>query len=498
MARKLLFFFPVFFLLLTDVSGYYKFDSNLSSAYSSIMRLRFEEANVFLQKEAAENPENELRILYQNYIGFLRCFISEEKSDFENFKRLASENLTKLKEDEAGSSPFHLYAQSEILLQLALVRIKFGDYVIAAGEIRKSFKLIERNSTLFPTFQLNNKISGLLQIIIGSIPDKYQWMVKVAGMEGNFSERKKMLQELYGDLAQTQFSVYRTELLFFIGYMHASLASSGDSMQLIMEMKSSANTSPLLSYAYSNILIKEGKNEEALQVLNDCLTNYDAYPFNFLFYKRGLVRLRKLDLTAGTDFIYYLQNYKGVNNVKAAYQKLAWIDIIRGDTAGYFRNLKLCEQTGSDLFDEDKSALDEARSGVVINTYLLRARLLCDGGFYDKALLELTRRQIQDFPRYHDQLEITYRLGRIMQMTGKEDKAIEYYEKTLKNGLSSPYYFAANSALMLGMIYEENHQYEKAISYFEKCLAIEHADYKKSIDQKARAGIDRVKKKARN
>ena len=54
-------------------------------------------------------------------------------------------------------------------------------------------------------------------------------------------------------------------------------------------------------------------------------------------------------------------------------------------------------------------------------------------------------------------------------MTGNTDKAIDYYEKTLKNGLSSEYYFAANSALMLGLIYEEKMQFGLAKKYFQKC-----------------------------
>ena len=71
---------------------------------------------------------------------------------------------------------------------------------------------------------------------------------------------------------------------------------------------------------------------------------------------------------------------------------------------------------------------------------------------------------------------------------------MEYYEQTLKNGSTSRYYFAANSALLLGMIYEERKDFPKAKSYFEKCLSLDNHEYQNSLDQKAQAGLDRIRR----
>ena len=150
-------------------------------------------------------------------------------------------------------------------------------------------------------------------------------------------------------------------------------------------------------------------------------------------------------------------------------------------------------KNGKAMVEEDQIALFESESRTVINIYLLKSRLFFDGGYYDHSLSEITGKKIENFSYYSDQLEVTYRLGRIMQMTGKKDKAINYFEMTIKNGLSSRYYFAANSALMLGLIYEEEKQKNKAELYFKKCLSIKHEQYKNSIDQKALAGLDRIK-----
>lgn len=494
MIKKFVFISLFIVCISANSYAYYDFDKKLELAYSSILSFHFAEAEQLLQQEKIEKPGNDLRLVYLNYIYFLKAFITEEKSEFENLKINSSIYLNEINRDRSNSSsPFHLYVQSEILIQQALVRIKFNESLISAAEIRKAYKLIRKNEILFPTFVLNKKISGLLNAIVGSIPIRYQWIIKYAGMEGNIIMGLNELQELYDNVETTSFKSYRTEILFYLGNIYSVFSMPMDSVLLLNQMQPLIIKSPLIAFVYSNIMMKLGKNEAALAALNSSILNDSSYPFIYLYYKRGLARLRKLDLSAEQDFEYFLLHYKGLSNIKSAYQKLAWISLIKGDSARYFYNLKLCSEKGISYNEDDKAAQDEAESGVVVNTFLLRARLYFDGGYYNKALSEIAGKKIEYFPWYRDQLEITYRLGRIMQMTGKIDKAIAYFEMTIKNGLSSKYYYAANSALMLGLIYEGEKQKDKAKVFFQKCLSIKHEEYKNSIDQKALAGLERIK-----
>ena len=73
--------------------------------------------------------------------------------------------------------------------------------------------------------------------------------------------------------------------------------------------------------------------------------------------------------------------------------------------------------------------------------------------------------------------------------------AIQYYEQTISNGKNYSYYFAANSALMLGILYEGKGNAAKAEDYFRVCLNFRDHEYQNSIDQKAKAGLNRLGKK---
>ena len=123
---------------------------------------------------------------------------------------------------------------------------------------------------------------------------------------------------------------------------------------------------------------------------------------------------------------------------------------------------------------------------------MLKSRLLFDGGYYDRAKDELDGYKTNES---RNQLEYTYRLGRIYQGWGKTDEAIPYYKETIQRGEKQPYYYAANSSLQLGMIYEKQDDFELARTYYSKVLDMDFDEYQFSISNKAQAGLNRIKGK---
>jgi tetratricopeptide (TPR) repeat protein len=493
--KKIILFLIFIFFFLKQGKCYYEFDANLKEAYKLLLELHFDDSRRLIDEEKIKKPSNNLSLLYENYIDFLKVFISEDPSLFRDLKTNTEERIKKLNRDPKNFiSPYHGYVQAEILLQLALVRIKFNENVTSATEIRRVYRLVQKNQSDFPDFILNKKVSGFLHAIVGSVPPKFQWLIKLAGMNGTISEGLNELSECLAKIQGSEFDAYKTEVAFYIGNIYSVFSMQNDSIDISGFIKPLLKSSPLLVYVYSNIEMKRGNNDEALSELSAVISNQSIYPFYFLNYKRGLCRLRKLDLSSINDFKVYLDKYSGLSCIKAAYQKLAWAYFIQGDTGNYHSQISQCLEKGLQIIDDDKDAYYEARSGEMPNLYLLRSRLLFDGGYYRSALLEIINRQISSFPTLRDKIEITYRLGRIMQKQGNINKALEYYLQTIKNGSSSGFYFAANSALLIGNIMEEKKDYKTANNYYKKCLSLDYEQYKNSIDQKAKAGIERISK----
>jgi len=188
----------------------------------------------------------------------------------------------------------------------------------------------------------------------------------------------------------------------------------------------------------------------------------------------------------------FVNNFRGKFYLKQALQRLSWYYYIHGnmDAANKYRAMILSR--GSTDIDEDKQALKEAKSGKWPNATLLKARLLSDGGLFNEALKQLQNKRAADFALIEERLEYAYRLGRIYDEMGMDDKAIQMYDATVKAGANRTEYFAARAALQMGYIYEKRNDKAKALQCFQTCLDMQGHDYKNSLDQRAKAGIQRV------
>jgi len=253
---------------------------------------------------------------------------------------------------------------------------------------------------------------------------------------------------------------------------------------------------PMLQFAKSVFHLTCSENDSIIQLLENRKYDTQGYEIEYLHYMEGTARLNNLDFDAEKNYLLYVNRYKGKSFINSAWQRLAWCRLLQGDTKGYQTYIAHClENTKINaLSDEDNQATKEATEKEIPNVALLRSRLLFDGGYYTRSLSEIATKPMSNFPKLRDQLEFTYRLARIFDKTNKKDKAEQYYLQTLQNGDLKPFYFAANSALMLGYLKEEARDTTAALIYFKKCLAMRNHEYQNSIDQKAKAGINRMEK----
>jgi len=336
----------------------------------------------------------------------------------------------------------------------------------------------------------------------GIVPDNYKWITRLMGVEGSLEKGLHELQEVAEyDGQDKTVKVFRSEAVFFMSIIIANLQKhKGEALHTIAIFNAEpANEillrSPLIIYARATILMKNGRNDEALQILQERKTNDQTYPFFYLDYLEGLARLNCLDLSADEYFKRYIHYFSGLNYIKAAYQKMAWIAALNGDTAKYFETIHFVEKKGTTMVDEDKQAKSEVDSWTFPSIVLLRARLLFDGGYYDRALSEMLDNPVKNYVKSRKDLtEYTYRLARINHETGNIPKALDYYQQTISRGRNEIFYYAAASAYQMGLIYENIGNYNKADSCYRKCLSLKTLEYRTSLNQKAKAGLNRLKK----
>ncbi len=477
-----------------EVAPYFKFTDEVRLAYQRALELRVEESSLLLAGEKRDHPNNYMVYFVENYLDFMRVFIDEDEDAFDALTKNKDRRLELI---EAGDSdsPYYLYTQAEIKLQWALLHLKFDEYVSALSNIRSAYKMLNKNLEKHPDFIASKKSLGLLHALVGTVPDNYKWAVKLlAGMDGTIEQGKREMEEVIDFHRENGDKLFETETLVFYAFLmlHLNNSSNDRAWNILNSGELNPKTSALACFVLSNMAMRIGKNDLAIQMLEDRPRGVQFYKMPYLDFMLGLAKFRRLDQDAPQYLQHYISTMGNGNYVKEAYQKIAWFHLLNGNELKYQQYMNFCKHRGREAVGSDKSAQTEAESREQPNPILLKARVLFDGGYYERAEATLLSYQSTDFTDKGLQLEYIYRLGRIFHESGKTQKAIEHYQKTIDQGRSQKYYYACNAALKMGLLYETAGAHSKAKAAYQTCLSMSPNQYKQSLHGKAKAGLNRL------
>ncbi len=476
-----------------NAQDYFEMSPRLEEAYKNVLSLKFSKAEQALKKVAIEEPDNALQFYVANYLDILKIYIDEDKALYKKLDPMRSKRIELIKRGDKNS-PFFLFSQAEIRLQWAIVKGKLGEYFNAALEVRRAFKLLEENAHKFPDFMPNKKSLGILHALVGTIPDEYKWGAKLIGMSGTIAQGQREIEEVLQYAKNHEFA-FEEETIVMYAMLLLNLGNKGDdAWQTIQSTRIDPTTTPLGCFALANVAIRTGQNDKAIRILKNRPQGADYYDFHFLDLMLGEAKLNRLDTDADKFILGFIEQTKSQSYIKEAYQKLAWFELINKNMDGYQKYMYLCSIKGNTQIESDKKAMRAATTKEIPNVDLLKARLLFDGGYYQAAYDILEKNTIELFSSPKNKLEYTYRKARISQGLDKMNMAKKLYTQTIENGQNQPFYFACKAALEMGIIHEQEKAVNLAAQYFKKCLSIKPEEYKNSLHQQAKAGLNRLKK----
>jgi predicted negative regulator of RcsB-dependent stress response len=462
------------------------------NAYEKAISLQFSEAEALVEQIKVHDPDNLIIYHIENYIDCLSLFITEDKEAFLRLKARKKERLAKVELGDP-SSPYYLYIQADIRLQWALVRLKFEEYLGTFTDVSKAYKLLQKNEEAFPGFMPNKKDLGLLHALVGTIPDSYKWGVKLlSGLDGTIAEGRQEISDVLQYARHNEF-LFEEETLVIYSFLLLHLANEPEQAWQILQKRLFPQKNLLHCFVMSNIAMRTGRNDEAIDLLQHRPQGAAYFPFPFTDYMLGISKLRRLDQDAHQYLLRFLKDYEGENFIKDTYQKLAWHALINGSELGYLQYMSKCEREGKTVTGDDISALNEAKANYVPTSQLVKARLLFDGGYFKQALGTLEQVDYEELDNEKEKLEFLYRKGRILDGLKKYDQAIFYYSLTIQEGRPLPYYFACNAALKAGIIYENRKIFHKAEEFYNDCLTMFPQEHQNSLHHQAKAGLGRMK-----
>ncbi len=462
----------------------------LQRAYADLLKLKVQPARQTIQ---AETGQNGIRIYAEDYADMLTLLFSDDDRAYEKMVHREDERLDQLHRLDQNS-PWARVTEAEVRLHWAFVKLKFGKEVSASWDVIRAYKLLSENQKRFPDFSPTYKSLGVLHVMIGAAPDQYTWVARLLGLKGDINAG---MQEIRRAQQEPTFRL-EAQLIELIIRAYVLQFTEADTRALLL-LVSQHPDNALLHFLAATVQMKNGQSESArLFLLNLPQTDTPTYlstPIvdNLL----GDIYLQKGQFaTALTHYQQFLSRYKGLNFVKDTYYKQFLCYWLAHDDARAQPLIRQVPTVGRAVVESDKAAQKFAenylKSGATPHQQvLMRARLSCDGGYLDSALAFLRPYPENRFLPGAEQAEFNYRMGRIQQRRNETDASIPFFTRAiaLSDGPGN-LSFGATSALQLGYIYQQKKDTAHARQYFEKAISYRHHEYKNSIDNKARAGLN--------
>ena len=490
--QKTFLIFLITLISLSSKAADFEMNPMMQRAYSEIIK-----SNLNVGREILENDKtsNGVKVYLKSYADLIQLLINEEKDFYEQFIDNQTSRIEYLEKLDK-KSPYNRFLQAEIRIHTAFVKLKFGHEVKGSWEIIKAYKLLEANAKEFPDFLPNQKSLGLLHILIGSTPENYQWVATLLGLKGNI---KQGLAELQNVIQKDQMYSNEAQLTDYL--VHAFILKF--TPKKLTDFQAFIQQHPdnqLFTFFGITTLMKEGKSEVALTVMENRKMDKNHLPFPFLEYLKAEIYLQKGQYQMASKLYQnFLAKYKGFNFLKDAYFKVFLCYYLNNEEVKGVEYLAKIKTIGTNIVESDKAAtkfsenyLSKKSSKSIPQKVLMKARLAFDGGYYDKALEFLIAYSENNLNQLSDRAEFNYRKGRIFQKLNNFAQAITYFDRAIVLSENQNWSFGASSALQMGYIYQSKNEKMKAKSYFDKAISYKKHEYKNSVDNKARAALNEM------
>ncbi len=467
----------------------FDFNDNCIKAYQSFMALKVENGKQYLKNEIATNRKNALPMVLMNYEDFISLTFNENPTEYKKRKPLLNQRINLLEYSDKNS-PYYLFSKGLLYLQWSIIRSKYGDYWDAAWDFRKSYLLFSENKKKFPAFKYNNVFLGTQEALISTIPSGYKWLSSILGLKGNMKNGMSMLKNYF----MSNEVPFKEESYLYYIYLKNYLENDIDgATSLIASHNLDTKNNMLYLFMAANLALNNKKASITENLILNRNKSKDYMTFPMLDYELADAKMKRLEYVGAIEFFQkYMNSSKSDFYIKDACLSIAYCYYLQGDIAKANTYKQKIKSIGKQEADADKQAHKFSTSGKFPDHELLKARLLNDGGNNNQALSILLVKDVKTLKTESEKLEYFYRLSRVYDDLNNDDKALEFYNYTIKIGSQSTDYFAARAALQAGYIFEKKGNKSEALRYFNLVLDMEDHDYKNSLDQRAKASINRV------
>jgi len=454
------------------------------------MDLKIDEAKKLMEKEISINPTNYYALYLEQTCDAYALYINPSDKEYEIFLDSYDEKREKM-DGKFEDSPYYLMCKSTMDLQLGVIKIMHGSTFWGVGKAFSGYKGVYKNTDKFPDFMPSLMLDGFFNIALSNLPPFLKSTISKFGVSSDFDYGVKTLKKVYKSQENVKGANAESALFRIL------VAKINKTPEMVYDFTQSYDDNIqnlfLLKYFKANVEYRIGKNEQSLETLSTLSYNNSSYSKLLYDYMMSKTLLRKLDNKSSYHGDQYLKHLYKKQYFKEITYNLALNYLLQDNRDKYKELCTIVIDEGSDINERDREAFYDASLDYDPDINLVKARLLIDGEYLDlfkKVIVAFENHPRKELPY---QLEYHFLKGKYAVATKDDIKAKTLFKWVIENGKNEDYYFACESALKLGNIYEKEGDYDNAKKYYSKSESLYKKQYYEYIGAKADKALSRIR-----
>jgi len=346
---------------------------------------------------------------FSNYLLFLKTLIDGDEGSYKKYLKLSARYTRQMKDLETDD-PDWLNMMSLKFLQSSIINMDRDDRWKSIRNYYTAWRITDYNRERYPGYVPGLKTRGVLELIAGSVPADYSWVLRWAGITGTLESGQAKLLEYYRKCPPDQQP--EAVLILTLSYLHFDRDRHA-AYEFIKASRTAGDSTFLYEYFRALAAMKARHNDEAISILSSLAEREKTRGFSYVYLLLGEAKLNRLDEDAGSYLELFLENHRGKQYIKTACHKLSWFYFLNEEQELYQQMRARVLTSGQELVEADRQAAVEARDSSALNPGLLAARLFHDGGYYEQGIALLQDHPLSLFATERDRTERDYRLARL-------------------------------------------------------------------------------------
>lgn len=404
----------------------------------------------------------------------LICYTDDDR--YETYLNSLDRRLKRIEEIQDPTEPgYHMYL-GEIYCHAAMANIMYGDFLPGFKKLLNGNRNAKEGVKNHPDFWRNDKLVGIMNVSFDKIPPILKWLTKLFGLRGDADLGFRQMDQYLETVKE--YPGLKSEILLY--YVLAFRLSKYDQYadEFLARNIDPKNSPRLTLFLQATISYDVGKNEEGLNAIASYADIKPEVPFEFDYFLRGKLKLKRLDPDADEDLIHFLEYSNFKNYKREVSMKLAYHYYMQGQEELYRYYKELCNTFEKSTTDRDREADSENEKTYDPHPEILKARFLISGSYFQRAGAILSGINMQSLDREVYLAEYYLLKGQWRASEGAYQQALESYEKAIEIGQDLNELYAAKAALYAGIAAQKQGQGTMANYYWRMALEI---DGKKDI-----------------